>query len=464
MPKAKRQAADTRLARLLDGLVDGFLTLDGQGRVTFMNKAARAMLAPEGDDPTGRHFSAFTAAIPGLEEQARLAADGGAAVQFDAFSARLAAWLEVVVSPAEDGLTATFRKIGERKLTEDRLKMIFTNNPHGMALLSWPEAAFAEVNEAWQRATGYSRAEALGKTGLELGLWDETLRDELRRALAADGCIRERVVPVRVKGGGTLLALLSVDFIELLGRRFLVASSLDISERARAEELAKEQLGLLEDFSGAEAGVATLIVDEAGSIVRFFGERSMFAADLEGASMHTVLPPPVAAELVAAMAAMLAANAPRTTECRLGEDEAARTVRVTGAPMTRRYRGKRTVSFRIQDITAEKAACRGDDSLCQVAFQLLKDKNMQRVVRDTIGSLAAHDRRRDNKLVATLERIIEDDNLRIVAEKLCIRHNTAIQRKKRIEQLLGLSLDSFETKAMVSLYLKIWRLSGQDES
>ncbi len=389
MEKTQRQATETRLTRILDGLADGLLILDGQGRPTFMNKAARAMLAADGAELAGRHFRAAAAAIPGLEEKVRLAAAGGAAVRFDAFSARLATWLEVDVCPAAKGLTVTFRKIDERKLTVERLKMAFTDNPHGMALLTWPEAAFVDVNGAWQRDTGFSRDEAVGKTGVELGLWDEALRDELRKALTTDGRIRERDVPVRMKNGGTLTALLSVDIIELQGRKFLVASSLDISERARTEELTREQLGLLEDFSGAEAGVATLIVDETGNIVRLFGEKGLFAADPEGANLLTVLPPPVASGLLAMAATVLAADSPRTEEFRMGEGETARTAQVTGTPMTRRYRGKRTLSFRIRDITAEKAAARKGAGLDQVALQLRRDRNMRRVVRDTIGALAA---------------------------------------------------------------------------
>lgn len=635
MARAGKQDNAAQLTRVLDGLADGFFTVDGRGGIIFMNRAARSMLAPAGEDPTGKHFAAALLVIPQLAEKAGLATERKEAVYFETFAARLEKWLGVTVLPSDEGLAVAFHDISEHKLTEERLKVIFDATQHAMALLTWPEARFVEVNGAWLRSLGFAKEEVLGKTGAELGLWDAEQRDELRRLLLEEGCIRDRDVPVRAKNGGRVMALLNVDFIELDGIKYAMASSLDISERKQAEELAREQLGLLEDCSDADADTTTLIVDEEGDIVRVFGERSMLPGNPEGQNLRAALPPPAAADLLAMLAAVLKEDAARTTEFRARVGELTMAIRVTAAPMTRRYRGKRTVSLRVRDITAEKAAeentalteqaygrstffnslvtgghpaeyvasvlegygvdtradyacfvlavaraepdsaetwptgapvapqaaARGDivawmarnepgwvwqtngliavlvpadkagrtkerqmafavrlaretearfaftqvnvgvaatpgegttldleelfgkaaealllcergqgrpvvhhadTGLYQVAFQLLKDRNIQRIVKDMIGGLAEYDRRHESNLLATLERIIEEENLWVVAEKMFIHHNTAIWRKKRIEKLLGLSLDSFETRAMVSLYLKVWKLLGQN--
>ncbi len=635
MARAGKRDGAAQLLRVIDGLADGFFTVDGRGSIDFMNRAARSMLAPAGEDPVGKHFAAALLVIPQLAEKVGLAADRKEAGYFETFAARLEKWLGVTVLPSGEGLAVAIRDISEHKLTEERLMVIFDATQYAMALLSWPEAKFVEVNGAWLRSLGFAREEVLGRTGAELGLWDEEQRDELRRLLLEEGCIRDKDVPVRAKNGTLVMALLNVDFIELDGMKYIMASSLDISERKQAEELAREQLGLLEDCSDADADATTLIVDEEGDIVRVFGDKSMLPPNPEGRNLRAALPPPAAADLLAMLAAVLREDAARTTEFRAGAGEQMLVVRVAAAPMTRRYRGKRTVSFRVRDITAEKAAAentalteqaygrstffnslvtgghpaeyvasvlegygvdtradyacfalavartepeaaeawltgakvapkaaaRGDivawparsepgwvwqtngliaalvpadkagrtkesqlefaarlaretearfaftqvtvgvaatpgegttldleelfgkaaealllcereqgrcvvhhadTGLYQVAFQLLKDRNIQRIVRDMIGGLAAYDQRHDSNLLATLERIIEEENLRVVAEKMFIHHNTAIWRKKRIEKLLGLSLDSFETRAMVSLYLKVWKLLGRN--
>ncbi len=100
-----------------------------------------------------------------------------------------------------------------------------------------------------------------------------------------------------------------------------------------------------------------------------------------------------------------------------------------------------------------------DLGLYEVAFQLLNDKNTLELVEKTIGKIHKYDQSRDGSLLQTLERILEDESLKMVAKRLFIHHNTVIWRKQRIEKLLGLTLDKFENRALLSLHLKIWKLT-----
>lgn len=99
-----------------------------------------------------------------------------------------------------------------------------------------------------------------------------------------------------------------------------------------------------------------------------------------------------------------------------------------------------------------------DIGLYEFAFQVLKDKNITSLVQNTIGRLAEYDRMRDGNLLPTLKSILEDGNLKTVAQKMFIHHNTAIWRKRRIEKLLGLSLEKAETQVLLMLHMKIWEL------
>ncbi|MDF2570820.1 MAG: fold protein [Sporomusa sp.] len=99
-----------------------------------------------------------------------------------------------------------------------------------------------------------------------------------------------------------------------------------------------------------------------------------------------------------------------------------------------------------------------DIGIYEVAFQLLHDKNTCALVQNTIGRLAEYDQARGSNLLFTLELILEDMNLKMVSQKLFIHHNTVIWRKRRIEAFLGMSLDKMETKVLLILYLKIWKL------
>lgn len=99
-----------------------------------------------------------------------------------------------------------------------------------------------------------------------------------------------------------------------------------------------------------------------------------------------------------------------------------------------------------------------DIGLYEIAFQMLKDHNITSLVQNTVGRLAEYDRMRAGNMLLTLKSILEDGNLKIVAQKMFIHHNTAIWRKRRIEKLLGLSLDNTETQVLLMLHMKIWEL------
>jgi PAS domain S-box-containing protein len=99
-----------------------------------------------------------------------------------------------------------------------------------------------------------------------------------------------------------------------------------------------------------------------------------------------------------------------------------------------------------------------DIGLYDIAFQLIKDKNIVSLANSTIGRLSDYDHTRGGNLLLTLKYILEDNSLKTVAKKLYIHPNTAIWRKRRIEELLDMSLDKMESKVTLMLHLRIWEL------
>ncbi|SDE04345.1 hypothetical protein SPACI_045700 [Sporomusa acidovorans DSM 3132] len=104
-----------------------------------------------------------------------------------------------------------------------------------------------------------------------------------------------------------------------------------------------------------------------------------------------------------------------------------------------------------------------DIGLYEIAFQLIKDQNIILCANNTIGRLIEYDQTHGGNLFLTLKCILEYDNLKAVAQKLYIHHNTAIWRKHRIEELLGMSLDKVENKVILLLHLKMWELKGKTD-
>jgi PAS domain S-box-containing protein len=76
----------------------------------------------------------------------------------------------------------------------------------------------------------------------------------------------------------------------------------------------------------------------------------------------------------------------------------------------------------------------------------------------TLGPLIEYDRENQTELVDTLERILEEPSLKVVADKMCYHQKTILARKKRIEEILHISLDSFEAKMSLGAAVHILKL------
>jgi DNA-binding PucR family transcriptional regulator len=83
-------------------------------------------------------------------------------------------------------------------------------------------------------------------------------------------------------------------------------------------------------------------------------------------------------------------------------------------------------------------------------------EDLEAFARDTVAPLLEHDRRHGSDLTGTLRAYLEEDRVqRRVAVRCFIHINTVVYRIKRIEQLLGRSLNDPSTVFDVTLALRI---------
>jgi len=83
-------------------------------------------------------------------------------------------------------------------------------------------------------------------------------------------------------------------------------------------------------------------------------------------------------------------------------------------------------------------------------------------VERTLGKLEAYDRNQGTELINTLEQILQTDNLKQVARQLYVHRQTILFRKQRIETVLGVSLDCFETRLALGMALKFRQVYGRE--
>jgi PAS domain S-box-containing protein len=118
-----RCAAGVRPDALLASIADGFLALDANLHVTYLNAAAAALFGRRAQDVLGRQLPSVLPGVRGtvFESNCRRVVAERAPLSFDVFLEvqRHGDWYDVSVYPAGDGVTVALRITTERKAREE---------------------------------------------------------------------------------------------------------------------------------------------------------------------------------------------------------------------------------------------------------------------------------------------------------------------------------------------------------
>ncbi len=121
--------------------------------------------------------------------------------------------------------------------SQQRFTQAFRLGPVAACITAAADGRVLEVNDLFTELTGYSQAEAGGKTHAELGLWASPAdAAKLGAAGAADGGFRNLELHLHTKTGEQRAIMLSGEMIELEDQRGFLKMFYDISERKRTEE------------------------------------------------------------------------------------------------------------------------------------------------------------------------------------------------------------------------------------
>jgi len=190
--------------------------------------------------------------IPGFRESnpevieiyGRVAATGKPE-RFDVFLPTLGIWLDIAVfCPARDHFVALFEKISQRKQTqekllesEERFRLSFYISPDAININRLADGLFVDINEGFTKLSGFTREDVIGRTSLEIGLWNRREdRETLLRGLKEQGYYENLEADFRRKDGSVGRGLMSARIIHLQGVPHLLSITRDITERKRAEQ------------------------------------------------------------------------------------------------------------------------------------------------------------------------------------------------------------------------------------
>lgn|GEM_PF-1281980 len=251
-------ALGAEMNAIFDLSPDGIIAFDAAGRATHTNRALGALTGLGDEELAGVDLARFDRLLAArCESAAALAgsaqAADGAATRFTLAGARPVTLERSVRSlRARDGrpagLVVYLRDLTESLATERELlaqqakfKAAFRHAADFMLITRLDDGRIVEANDAFCRAQGRTRAEVLGRTVLELGLWaDPERRGEALRLLREHGTLSNFPFRQRHHDGSVRHCLLSASIVAIDGERCVLSTARDVSERVVAEESARE--------------------------------------------------------------------------------------------------------------------------------------------------------------------------------------------------------------------------------
>jgi PAS domain S-box-containing protein len=154
-----------------------------------------------------------------------------------------------VSSPIVRGIAhdVTDQKRMERalRLSEEKFSKAFLASPYAIVISTLEDGELLDVNDSFVREMGFFREESIGRTSVELGLWNCSDRDDFLNEFRQAGRVCSKQLTIRTKSDQNLIVNVSSELLEVGGRKCLLSVCEDITERKRAEEQLRRLSGQL---------------------------------------------------------------------------------------------------------------------------------------------------------------------------------------------------------------------------
>jgi PAS domain S-box-containing protein len=147
-----------------------------------------------------------------------------------------------VEASGEAAVLSIFVDDTERKNAEDAVRRseamlshLVATSPDVITLTDLQTGRYAMVNKTFERQTGYSAAEVVGRTSSDIGIWRR--REDSERFIAAirdKGQVQDVATEFVTKAGASLSMLVSGTRFDMDRREYLVINARDVTETERA--------------------------------------------------------------------------------------------------------------------------------------------------------------------------------------------------------------------------------------
>ena len=153
--------------------------------------------------------------------------------------------------------------------SEEKFSKAFRQSPMALTLTNAKDHRYIDVNETFERLTGWHRDEVVGRTPFDIGLWEDPAeRLDFTKRVLADGLVRNLETRFRMRDGSIRVGLATAEQIELNGEPCIIVVAADITDRKHAEEALHESQQRLSGVI-ASAMDSIISVDQQQRIVLF---------------------------------------------------------------------------------------------------------------------------------------------------------------------------------------------------
>ncbi|MBK8160801.1 MAG: PAS domain S-box protein [Rhodospirillaceae bacterium] len=251
------------------------IATDPNGTITFFNRAAEQMLGYRADEivnkatPALFHdaaevayraailttqfnreiepgFGVFVAktlaGLPNEDEWIYVRRDGSRMTVLVSTTAIRAANGEVegFLGIASD-ITERNRIAHRLRQSEEMLSRVLLQSPDAILITALSDGRILEVNPGFEQITGYTRAEALGHTTIDLSLWvDLVERNAMIQQVRTSGEVKSMPVQISRRGGDRRQCILWGRTFEFAGVDALLTSVQDVTDIKEAAQAARE--------------------------------------------------------------------------------------------------------------------------------------------------------------------------------------------------------------------------------
>ncbi len=240
------KAANIGFTNILESMSDAFVSLDRNWCYTHMNTKAGLIFNCNPEEMIGKNIWAeFPEGIDQpFHRNYQKVMDEKVFIKMEDYYPPYKKWFENRINPTDEGISIFFQDITERKNaeillqnSEDKFRKAFTTSPDSININRLDSGMYIAVNNGFTRIMGYTEAEAIGKTSIEIDIWvNVSDRKKLLSGLRNGGFVDNMVAKFRTKSGEIKYGMMSASIIELGGIDHIISITRDITELRQTEE------------------------------------------------------------------------------------------------------------------------------------------------------------------------------------------------------------------------------------